>query len=326
MQKIFFIGAGAIATALGNVLAKKEQFDVTLITIESDVAKAITEENVNSKYFPAIPLEKRLKATTDHSLLSQEAVVFIAIPSVATVKFIGQQKIHPASVLVNLAKGFGDERRTIIECLQEIVPNPVCSLKGPSFAREIINNQPTSLTVGVSDVVFFERFVGLFKDSSIYLDYSEDIRSVELISILKNIYAIVIGIVDAQFESPNLKFLIFTKALNELKSLLIIFGGNEKTLFNYCGIGDFALTSLNDLSRNRTLGLLIGKGFFTDYISEKVVLEGRIAVNVFYKELEKMGVNTQNYPIMAELYKVFNTNYDISRFVNTILNDNKPGG
>ena len=322
MQKIFFIGAGAIATALGNVLAKNVQFDVTLITIESDVAKTITDENLNKKYFPSIPLEKRLKASTDHSLLSHKAIVFIAIPSVAIVNFIRQQKIHPGSVLVNLAKGFGDEQRTIVECLPDLVPNPVCSLKGPSFAREIINNQPTSLTLGSTDVQVFNEFSEIFKGSSIHLDYSEDIRGVELISILKNIYAIVIGIVDAQFESPNLKFLIFTKALNELKKLLVLFGGNEKTLFNYCGIGDFALTALNDLSRNRTLGLLIGKGFFTDYISEKVVLEGRIAVNVFYKELVNRGIKTANFPIMTELYMVFNSNYDISGFIGKIVNQN----
>jgi len=319
MKNVYFIGGGAIATALGNVLAKKATVDVTLITIEENVAKTITEENINRRYFPAIPLEKQLKATTNHSLLANEAVVFIAIPSVATVKFIKNQRIHPESLLVNLAKGFGDERRTIVECLQEVVPNPVCSLKGPSFAREIINNQPTAFTVGTSDKHIFDDFSNLFSETSIYLDYSDDVRGVELISILKNIYAIVIGILDAQFESPNLKFLVFTKALNELKKLLTVFGGREEILFNYCGIGDFALTALNDLSRNRTLGLLIGKGFFTDYISEKVVLEGRIAVNIFYQELENMGIETSNFPIMAELYKVFKNNYDISGFVGKIL-------
>ena len=321
MQKIFFIGAGAIATALGNVLAKKEQFDVTLITIESDVAKAITEENINNRYFPAIPLEKRLKATTDHSLLSQEAVVFIAIPSSATVKFIREQDIHPASILVNLAKGFGDERRTIIECLQEIVPNPVCSLKGPSFAREIINNQPTALTLGVSDVFIFEKFIKIFENSSIYLDYSEDIRSVELISILKNIYAIVIGIVDANFDSPNLRSLILTKAINEMRSLILRFGGKSETMFNYCGFGDFSLTALNDLSRNRTLGLLIGKGFFTKDISEKVVLEGRIATNVFYEKLSQTIDVDAEYRLMSELYGVFNKDCEIKSFVDRILKD-----
>ncbi|HQB47874.1 MAG TPA: hypothetical protein PK785_03310, partial [Bacteroidales bacterium] len=104
---------------------------------------------------------------------------------------------------------------------------------------------------------------------------------------------------------------------------LILFGGKKKTLFNYCGVGDFALTALNDLSRNRTLGLLIGKGFFTDNISEKVVLEGRIAVNILYNRLLEMGLDTQEFPIIYELYKVFNGTYDISSFVINLLKNNR---
>jgi len=319
-QKVFFIGAGAIATALGNALAKKAYLDVTLVTVEESVADSIRLENINRKYFPGISLEKRLKASTNHTLLSEKAIVFVAIPSVVTVKFISEQNLHPDSVLVNLAKGFGDERRTIIECVKEILPNPVCSLKGPSFAREIINNQPTSFTLGADQEKLFIVFKDLFDKTTIHLDYSDDLRGVEFLSILKNIYAIAIGVVDAQYESPNLKFMVFTRALNEMRRLLEFFGGKEETLFKYCGIGDFALTSLNDLSRNRTLGLLIGKGFFTDYISEKVVLEGRIAVNVFHRGLQNSGIDAGRYPIMNELYKVFNSGYDISTFVAKILN------
>jgi glycerol-3-phosphate dehydrogenase (NAD(P)+) len=144
---------------------------------------------------------------------------------------------------------------------------------------------------------------------------------VEYASILKNIYAIIIGIVDANFDSPNLRSLVLSKAINEMRQLIKTFGGQEETIFKYCGFGDFSLTALNDLSRNRTLGLLIGKGFFSQDISEKVVLEGRIAVQVFYEELEKQQLTGLNYPLMAELYKVFNSNYDIGKFVNNILND-----
>ena len=322
MQKILFIGGGAIATALGNVLAQKPDFEVTLITIEKEVAQKINGDHVNQKYFPNIDLYPDLKASTDFLLLHEKAFVFIAIPSVATINFITGHKIHPESTLINLAKGFGNDRCTIIECLSKIVPNPLCTLKGPSFAREIINKQPTGLTVGCGDKETFATIQSLFQNTSIYLDYSPDIRGVELLSILKNIYAIAIGVVDAQFESPNLKNLIFTKAFREMRSLLLLFGGAKKTLFNYCGIGDFALTSLNDLSRNRTLGLLIGKGFFTDTISDKVVLEGRIAVNVFYDEIQQMDANIMDYQILQELYKVFNTEYDISEFVGRLLNEN----
>ena len=129
----------------------------------------------------------------------------------------------------------------------------------------------------------------------------------------------MVGIVDAHFDSPNLRSLILTKAINEMRFIIGKFGGEEVTMFNYCGFGDFTLTALNDLSRNRTLGLLIGKGFFTDYISEKVVLEGKVAVNVFVEEIaKKRGIKTKNL-MLKELYKVFNDQkYDINNFVSNI--------
>lgn len=321
-QRVFFIGGGAIATALGNVLAAKPDLEVTLLTIEEEVVESINKNHVNLKYFPGMKLNNSLKASGDLARVGEEAIVFIAIPSVAAIDYIRTLQLHPRSIIINLAKGFGCNRQTINECLEQIIPNPVLSLKGPSFAREILNNQPTALTVGSKAKKHFTLLSSMFRHTNIFLDYSNDIRGVEFLSILKNIYAIAIGIVDAQFESPNLRFLIFTKALKEMRKLMIAFGGSKKTLFNYCGVGDYALTSLSDLSRNRTLGLLIGKGFFTEYISEKVVLEGRIAVDVFHDEIMERGWSLNEYPILNELYSVFNTHYDISKFVGNVLNQN----
>jgi glycerol-3-phosphate dehydrogenase (NAD(P)+) len=193
-------------------------------------------------------------------------------------------------------------------------------MKGPSFAREIINNLPTGFTVMAKRDKYFKVFEEVFKDTSIYLDFSTDVNGVELASILKNIYAIIIGIVDAHFDSPNLRSLVITKSINEIRFIMTRFGGKEETMFKYCGFGDFSLTALNDLSRNRTLGLLIGKGFFTSDISEKVVLEGKIAVNVFVEEIaKKRNIKTKNL-MLKELYKVFNEpDYDMANFVNRII-------
>jgi len=96
-EKIYFIGGGAIATALGNVLAPKQEFDITLLTIEKVVAQKINSDHVNHKYFPSIELNPNLKATTNFDLLQEKAFVFIAIPSVATIDFISRQQIHPES-------------------------------------------------------------------------------------------------------------------------------------------------------------------------------------------------------------------------------------
>jgi glycerol-3-phosphate dehydrogenase (NAD(P)+) len=320
-SNICIVGAGAIGTALGNALAARPELNVRLLSIEGEVVNTISTEHINQKYFPNIRLSPRLKATTNVHVLEDADLVFLAIPSVNAEEYVMQHRglIAKDAVLVNLAKGFGADNKTIAESLSGQSDLTVCSLKGPTFAREIINNIPTAFTLGAPDESLFPVFADTFKDTNIYLDYSTDMRGVEILSIIKNIYAIIIGIVDANFNSPNLRFLAFTRAFNEMRHILIFSGGREETMFNYCGIGDFGLTSLNDLSRNRTLGLLIGKGFFTQDISDKVVLEGKIAVNIFVAELKKQKMPEEQYYLMNELYKVFNEPYDISTFVSKLL-------
>ena len=319
--RICFIGSGAISTAMGNVLAQKGKYEVFLLSVEQDVVDSISNDHVNRKYFPNIDLDHSLKATFDKSILTESDIIFLGIPSSIIVSYIleNKQYIGEDSLIVNLAKGFGDGQKTIPQALARVIPNPIFGMKGPSFAREIINNMPTAFTLASKREKHFKLFDAIFNSTSIQLDYSTDVMGVELASILKNIYAIIVGIVDAHFDSPNLRSLVLTKAINEMRVIISKFGGEEYTMFNYCGIGDFTLTALNDLSRNRTLGLLIGKGFFTDYISEKVVLEGKVAVNVFVEEIaKKRGIKTKDL-MLKELYKVFNDeNYDINNFVSNI--------
>ncbi len=319
--KICFIGSGTISTALGNVIALKHKYEVFLLSVEQEVVDSISNDHVNRKYFPNIDLDKSLKATFDKSILSECDIIFIGIPSNVVVSYIleNSQYISEDALIINLAKGFGDGQKIIPQALAKIIPNQIFSMKGPSFAREIINNMPTAFTIASKRDRHFKLFETIFDKTSIHLDFSTDVTGVELASILKNIYAIIVGIVDAHFDSPNLRSLILTKAIKEMRFIISKFGGEEDTMFNYCGIGDFTLTALNDLSRNRTLGLLIGKGFFTDYVSEKVVLEGKIAVNVFVEEIAKRrGIKTKNL-MLKELYRVFNEEkYDINNFVSNI--------
>ena len=205
-----------------------------------------------------------------------------------------------------------------MECLKQNFSNPACTLKGPSFAKEIINRIPTGFTLGYIGDDVKKEISSLFQGTTIYLDFSEDIQGVEILSILKNIYAIALGIVDAQFNSPNLRFLILTRAFREMMHIMLHFGGKEETIFKYCGYGDFTLTALNDLSRNRTLGLLIGKGFFTEHVSHELVLEGKTATAIFYEKILREAGEATRYPIISELYKIFTEKYDISKFVSTI--------
>lgn len=320
--KISFIGSGAISTSFAQILSQREKFLIEIISIEKEVIESINKDHINKKYFPTVPLHPDILATDDLSSLKNADLIFFGIPSTVIVNYVEKniKYINPKAILVNMAKGFGKEDSTIPECIERIIPNPVVCFKGPSFAREIINQVPTGMTVSARSSKYNEIFTKLFDKTSIYLDFNTDVVGTELSSILKNIYAIIMGIVDAHYDSPNLRSLILTRSINEIRYLLSRFGGKEKTIFNYCGFGDFSLTALNDMSRNRTLGLLIGKGFFTDYISEQVVLEGRIATNIFVDKIaKKRNIRTKEL-MLKELYKVFNDkNYDISQFVSRLL-------
>jgi len=320
-NKIAIIGAGTIGTALGNILSENGSAEVLLISIEENVVRSINEQHINARYFPGHHLHSELKATSDIGQLKGNSVIFLAIPSVIMLDYLNSIRagIPENAILVNLAKGFGCKENTVVECLKKNFINPVCTLKGPSFAKEIINRIPTGFTLGHPGADIAEQVSSLFKGSTIYLDYSEDIQGVEILSILKNIYAIVLGIVDAQFNSPNLRFLILTRAFREMMNIMLYFGGKDETIFKYCGYGDFTLTALNDLSRNRTLGLLIGKGFFTEHVSHELVLEGKTAATIFYEKMVRESGDGHRFPIIAELYKIFTEKYDISRFVSTIL-------
>ncbi len=318
-RKICIIGSGSFATALGNRLVQNLKNDVTLLSIEEDVIQSINESHVNYRYFPQMILSKKLKATGDKKILSDAEVIFIAIPSYVAVDYMVQHAhlLQKDALVINLAKGFGKDRKlTIAESLNKSIDNEVCTLKGPSFAREVLNNIPTAMTLGAESKKTYKKVLSIFKNTRFIIDFSDDMVGVELLSILKNIYAIAIGIVDAHFNSPNIKFLVLTKAFNEMHQVLLDNHRNQDTIFKYCGYGDFALTALNDLSRNRTLGLLIGKGYFSEDLSSKVLLEGQIAVKVFCEERNSIALVRKKYPIIAELYKIFSEEkYDSSDFV-----------
>ena len=176
------------------------------------------------------------------------------------------------------------------------------SMKGPSFAIEVLNGFPTSFTFGGKREDYLYVKENLLPDTGISLDYNSDIRAVELSSILKNMYAIAIGLVSGRYGSANVDFLILTKAINEIKNFMALYECNQDVIFNYCGMGDLGLTALNDLSRNRTFGMLIGKGFVYDNNSTTVV-EGYRTIKLFGELVREKNI-AADYPIVSSLYSL----------------------
>ena len=306
-MNIIVLGAGTFGTAIANELSFNSFNDVSLYSRNSKKVEEINTLNTNKICFPNKQLNKSLTATTNINDLSKADIVFIALPSNVIIENLTALKANSKKnvLLVNLSKGMMSNGVTIVDSIRsEIGFENIVTLKGPSFAVEVMEHADTLLTLGYDTQNQYELINSIVKETALHLDYTEDIRGVELLSVLKNIYALVIGVVDAKYNSPNTRFMILSKAFVEVKKILKIAGGDEATLFLACGFGDLCLTSLNDLSRNRTLGLLIGKGFFNaDYKSNSVILEGLRAVDIIYDIIG--NDEKKNLPIFNKIFNFF---------------------
>jgi len=306
-MNILVLGAGTFGTAIANELSVNKDNNVILFSRNQSKVDEINTDNTNKSCFPNKHLTKFLSATSDKNEIKNADVIFIALPSSVIIENLNALKSYFKEnvLLVNLSKGLFADGLTIVESIQTSIGiNNVVTLKGPSFAVEVMEHADTLLTVGYTTNAQYEIMNTIIKGTSLHLDYTTDIRGVEVLGVLKNIYALVLGVIDAKYNSPNTRFMILTKAFSEIRVLLRTLGGNDDTLFLACGFGDLCMTSLNDLSRNRTLGLLIGKGFFSaDYKSNSVILEGLNAIEMFHDLIEEDV--EKKLPLFNKLYNFF---------------------
>jgi len=289
-MKIIVIGAGSFGTSMATALCANNLNKVILWTHLDEEAEDIRQTGINRKYFPNRRIDSRLIISSDKNILKEGEIIFLAIPSRIIVEFIYKYSKYfdKDSILVNLSKGLTAEGDIIPEKIKDFCPNSVVSLKGPSFAIEVMNNAPTIFTLGFNKRFQATKLGKVLENTNLFLDYTTDIRGVEILSVIKNIYAILLGIIDAKFNSPNTRFMMLTKAFREMRFIAEVLGCKKDTIFLSCGFGDLGLTSLNDLSRNRTLGLLIGKGFYNINISKnQIVLEGINSIKIINRILTK---------------------------------------
>ena len=316
-MNILVLGGGVFGTAIANELSVNTENNVVLFSRSQQKVDEINTYHTNRSCFPNKHLTKLLSATSDKNEIKQADVVFIALPSNVIIKnlLILQSYFNEEALFVNLSKGLFAEGVTVVESIKEKLGiTNVATLKGPSFAVEVMEHADTLLTLGYSTSKQYEIINRIITNTCLHIDCTTDVRGVEVLSVLKNIYALVLGVVDAKYNSPNTRFMILTKAFSEVRILLKSVGGSEDTLFLSCGFGDFCLTSLNDLSRNRTLGLLIGKGFFSaDYKSNSVILEGLNAIDMFHNLVVDKDM-IDKLPLFHKVYNFFAKQESILEF------------
>jgi glycerol-3-phosphate dehydrogenase (NAD(P)+) len=312
MQRIAVLGAGGWGTALAVHLARTGH-DVHLWGRDPSLVARMRETRENAVYLPGIALPACLTpcAALDDALDGASMLV-VAVPShglratlAQAVPFFSASASTPMPI-VSTVKGL--EQDTLLRMSEVIAqevrqPHPIVALSGPSFAAEFARGLPTLVVVASTDRPAAHQVQHEFRNRGFRLYLAHDVIGVELGGALKNIIAIAAGVVESLGLGHNAMAALITRGLAEMSRLATAMGGCAETLAGLSGLGDLVLTCTGQLSRNRHVGLELGRGRpLPDILaSMKMVAEGVRTTRVALQLGARHGIEL---PITAQMAEV----------------------
>ncbi len=314
MSRIAVIGAGAWGTALAMVLGRKATNRVKLWANELEVVESIAVRRSNDHFLPGFVLPSTIEATGDlQAALNRAEIVVSVMPSQHCRSLFERMAplLTAETTIVSCTKGLEDGRllrmtEVIAEVLKKQNLNArVGALSGPSFAKEVARGDPTAVTAASADRTVAVAIQSAFNDSRFRVYTNDDVIGVELGGALKNIIAIAAGVCDGLGLGHNSVAALITRGLAEIARLTLACGGRLDTMSGLAGLGDLVLTCTGDLSRNRTVGVELGKGRrLSDIISgmHGAVAEGvmttKAAVGLARSKNVEMPITEQMFAIL----------------------------
>ena len=279
-ETIAVLGGGSWGTALAIHCAKLGH-DVRLWARDETLVDEIAAVGENSRYLHGVRLDPSVRATARlDRALEQASVVVAAVPShgMRAVLRDAAPLVPPGAILVSAAKGI--ERDTLERMsqviAQEIGHHHIVILSGPSFAIEVARGLPTAVVVASNDHAAAAHIQETLKGPALRLYASDDVAGVEIGGALKNVIAIAAGVVEGLQLGHNAMAALITRGLVEITRLACAEGARRDTLSGLSGLGDLVLTCTGDLSRNRQVGIQLGRGRSIDDILShmRMVAEG----------------------------------------------------
>ncbi len=312
MSYIAVIGAGSWGTTLAYLLSKKG-YDVSLWVYEKDLAEEIERTRLNKVYLPDIRLPENIMVSHRiDEVVNKARYILNVVPAQYTRAVF--KEISPylsnGSAIISASKGI--ERGTLMtisSVLKELTGHEVAALSGPSFAKEVIKNLPTAVTLATENRNTGILLQELFNTNTFRVYTHNDILGVEIGGALKNVIAIAAGISDSLGLGNNARASLITRGLAEITRLGVAMGAGEKTFAGLSGLGDLVLTCTSALSRNYTLGIKLGQGMKLKDILEQTisVVEGVETAESAFELSNKYNVEM---PIVEQVYKIINEGKD----------------
>lgn len=307
-KPIAILGAGAWGTALALSLARRGQ-QVRLWSVDPTEIDALLLDHANNRFLPGYAFPDTIQPTAD---LAQAVAgvdeVMMVVPSIGFRSTLTLLKplINANTRIVCASKGMDEASGLLFNTAVEDIlgkTNSYAVLSGPSFAKEVGAGLPTSVVIASHDKKLVNDLKQRF-DSDIFHVYpSDDVIGVELGGVVKNVIAIATGISDGMQFGTNARSAIITLGLNEIIRLGVSLGAKQETFLGLSGMGDLILTASDDQSRNRRLGLALGKGHDINAAEKEIgqVVEGRRNAEMVVALAKK---NNVSMPICEAVWEI----------------------
>jgi glycerol-3-phosphate dehydrogenase (NAD(P)+) len=270
MSEIAVIGAGAWGTGLAIVLGRKGTHHVRLWAHEKDVCESIAQNRVNEKFLPGSHIPDSVTASNDLAATLRDAQIVVSVMPSQHCRILFERMrpmMHPQTLIVSATKGLEEgSLQRMTEVITQVLRRDdqsipaVGALSGPSFAQEVARGDPTAITIASPDTALLHTVQQEFSDASFRIYTNSDVVGVELGGALKNIVAIAAGICDGLGLGHNSVAALITRGLAETTRLVVACGGRAETMAGLAGLGDLVLTCTGGLSRNRSVGVELGRG------------------------------------------------------------------
>ena len=270
MSEIAVIGAGAWGTSLSIVLGRKGTHRVRLWAHEKEVRESIASQRVNELFLPGHAIPATVSATGDlREALRDAEIVVSVMPSQHCRGLFEKLRpfLNPNMLFVSATKGL--EEGSLLR-MSEVIASVlgtqnnaqvrIGALSGPTFAKEVARGDPTAITIASQDTGLADTVQREFSDPSFRVYTNTDVAGVELGGALKNIIAIAAGVCDGLGLGHNSIAALITRGLAEITRLVVACGGRQETMAGLAGLGDLVLTCTGGLSRNRSVGVELGRG------------------------------------------------------------------
>jgi len=323
------LGAGSWGTALAALIARHGHRTVLWGRDAAQIA-ALDATHENARYLPGVPLPDSLRATADLASSLQGAdLVLVVVPSHAFAETLRALAPHrPAHAGVAWAtKGFEPgSGRFLHEVAGEVLGAdvPLAVVTGPSFAKEVAQGLPTALTVHGDASDFTQQVADVLHGPAFRAYTGDDMLGAELGGAMKNVLAVATGVADGMQLGLNARAGMITRGLNEMLRLNAAIGGKAETLMGLAGLGDLVLTCTGDLSRNRRLGLALGRGQAIDEAVREIgqVVESIQTADEVMRQGERHGVEL---PISSAVRAVLHGELTPAEALQTLMaRDQKP--